>query len=339
MYHSLVQLIAATRLIAREGGATIAELVEHLGITRRSVYRLFDALDELNYPYYRDEEHGGRIKLENPGHPPARWMPMPSVEFDLEDRVVLDWLFDFAAARPSLAEPIRNLRRKLDLMGAMSGYALAAKESGAGPHTERTRILHSAVPGKSTKLQKDSWLPLLLRAAEEHRVCNVSYESRTSGTIASYPVHPLSVFESEDSLYAYVEMPRNGTIRILALERLHELSVSEDRFDPPPGFSAQERLSDPFGIVQDEATAVVLLFAAWQAPYVKERAWPPTYRFIDRPDGRLEMRFVTRGIYGLKRWILGWAEEVEVLEPEGLRREIADAIASMRRIYAKSAKR
>jgi len=31
-------------------------------------------VDELNYPYYRDEKHGGHIKLENPGHPPARWM-------------------------------------------------------------------------------------------------------------------------------------------------------------------------------------------------------------------------------------------------------------------------
>jgi predicted DNA-binding transcriptional regulator YafY len=333
LYHSLIQLISAARLIAREGGTTVQEIAKNLDTTTRSAYRVIAALEELYYPLFKDEEHGGRLKLVNPGYPPAKWIPLPPVEFTLEDRMILDWLFESEGSKPGLAEPIRNLRRKIDLAGAMSGFALSPKESGAGPRTSHAKLLHSSTPGKATRLRNEAWLTEILRAVEEHRVCSVSYESRSSGVISTYPVNPLAAFDSEDSLYLYVELPSSGAIRILALERIHEFSVAKERFMPPAGFNAGERLGDPFGIVQGEATPVVLLFSEEQAPYVRERAWPESYQFIEREDGSLKMRFTTRGIYGLKRWILGWMDEVEVLEPESLRKEIIEAIEAMRGIY------
>ena len=47
MYHSLIQLLAAAKLIARSQGATMAELEEKLGLSRRSVFRALEAMDEL----------------------------------------------------------------------------------------------------------------------------------------------------------------------------------------------------------------------------------------------------------------------------------------------------
>ena len=335
MYHSLVQILAAARLIGKESGTTLAELQEHLGIARRSVFRTLEALDELGYPYYRDEEHDGRYKLVHPTFPPAKWLPLPPVEFSTEDRIVLDWSFETAAKNPALAVPIRNLRRKLDLIGALSGYALAPKKTGAGEGTGRPSLMRASQPGKATHLRDEAWLEMLFSAIEFKKVCSITYESRSTGSVETFPIHPLAAFESEDGLYAYAEIPSSGRIRIIALERLHDFVETGDSFEPPLGFDVRERLSDPFGIVQDEEIYVALLFSADQAPYVRERAWPESYHFVDHADGEVEMRFTTRGIYGLKRWILSWAEAVEVLEPASLRKDIAITIAMINEIYAR----
>lgn len=134
MYHSLIQLLAAAKLIARDQGATMAELEEKLGLSRRSIFRVLEAMDELGYPYWNDREHGNRYRLVDGGYKPSWWVPLPSVEFSLEDRVVLDYLFESASHTPGLAQELKELRRKLSLSGAAAGYAMEPKGSGAGTH-------------------------------------------------------------------------------------------------------------------------------------------------------------------------------------------------------------
>jgi hypothetical protein len=117
----------------------------------------------------------------------------------------------------------------------------------------QARLLHSMTPGKATCLKNEAWLPEILRAVKDRIICSVPYESRSSGIISTYPVHPLAAFESEDGLYLYVELPGSGSIRILALECLQEFGVGTERFESPAGFSAEERLADPFGLRDDQS--------------------------------------------------------------------------------------
>ena len=112
MYHSLIQILSAAKLIGRISGATIGELEENLGITRRSVYRVLEALDELQYPYYKDEENGNRYHLVEPERSTSWWLPLPTVTFDLEDRILLDFLFKSTAKDPALAPAVRRSARE-----------------------------------------------------------------------------------------------------------------------------------------------------------------------------------------------------------------------------------
>lgn len=335
MYHSLIQVLSAAKLIGRLSGATIDEIEDKLGISRRSVYRVLETLEDLGYPYYKDEEHGNRYRLVDAGKPTQWWMPLPSVSFDLEDRVLLDYLFDSAARDPAIASGVRALREKMSFIGASAGYALAPKESGAGPLTKTVHLLSASSIIKASSPKVEKYMKVFLEAAKEKRVCELAYESRESGSVKTYPVHPLALFESEGGLYCYVEVPRHGSIIIIALERVREVKVLDQTFQPPKDFDPEKRLADPFGIVQGEVFAAKLVFSEEQAPYVRDLAWPETYRFEDLPDGRLAMSFETGGAFGLKRWILSWGSNVEVVEPDWLRTEMKEEISAMRRTYAK----
>jgi len=333
MYHSLIQVLTAAKLIGRISGATISELEEKLGISRRSVYRILDALEELRYPYFKDEEHGNRYRLQDPGRPTSWWLPLPSVSFDLEDRVLLDFLFESAARDPALSQTVRKLREKLSLVGAAAGYAFAPKKSGAGETKPAAVLLKSSVASKASSPTVEQYFKILIEAATQRHTCEVSYESRESGDVKTYPINPLALFESEGGLYCYVVVPRHGSIIILALERIRELKTLDLVFTPPTGFDAEKRLADPFGIVQEESFSVLLYFSEEQAPYVRDRAWPDSYCFEELTNGKLSMSFETAGFFGLKRWILSWGVDVEVVKPEWLRKSVIEEIQGVSELY------
>jgi len=338
VYHSLIQLLAAAKLIAREQGATMAELEEKLGLSRRSIFRALEAMDELGYPYWNDREHGNRYRLVGGGYKPSWWVPLPSVQFSLEDRVVLDYLFESASRAPGLSQELKELRKKLSLCGAAAGSALEPKDGGAGPKSQQTpRLLDLRMPPKAMPEDARILIATILDAIHDSIACQVSYESRESGSVKTYRIHPLALFEADGGLYCFVEVARYGSIRMLALERIKELTKLDEHFTPPADFDAQRLLDDPFGIVQGESFPVRLHFDAEQSPYIKERTWPADYVLEPLIDGSLTMSFTTGGLFALKRWIQSWGSSVRVEEPDWLALQIVDDTKKVLGLYSKDA--
>jgi len=71
---------------------------------------------------------------------------------------------------------------------------------------------------------------------------------------------------------------------------------------------------------------VRVIFSTGVARYIRERLWHPTQKFRERPDGRLEMSLRVADTLEVRRWILGYGPEAEVVGPSGLRETLrADA--------------
>lgn len=328
MYHNLIQVLAAARLLNRPHGVSTQEAAERLGIDKRSVYRLFNRLSELGYPLYSDPERGHRYYLTDPGSSRNWWIPLPIVDFSLEDRVLLDWIFENASRQPSLEEPVKELRKKLSFVGAATGYAFEPKETGAGTKPSLALLSAAVNIPKARDERVVERIGLLTEAITERKVCEVSYESRESGEVKTYPMNPLRLFESEGGLYVFVQVKRHGTIRILAIERIRDLSMLDETFSWPKDFNPDMILSDPFGIIQGKRFQVSVRFSEDQAPYIKDRSWPDGYQLLDNDDGSLTMRFETGALFGLTRWILSWGRSATVLEPSWLCDYIRDELKS-----------
>lgn len=59
---NLIKLLQAIDQLSRCGGTTIKELQERLGVSRRSVYRMFDVLESLHFPLLDDDSPGEKEK-------------------------------------------------------------------------------------------------------------------------------------------------------------------------------------------------------------------------------------------------------------------------------------
>ena len=92
---NLVKLLRAIDLLSRPSCASIKELQEGLGISRRSVYRLFDVLESLNFPLVEQEQPGEREKRWSLEEGYLHRMPnlrIPDVKLTPRELLVLTFL-------------------------------------------------------------------------------------------------------------------------------------------------------------------------------------------------------------------------------------------------------
>jgi predicted DNA-binding transcriptional regulator YafY len=121
-------------------------------------------------------------------------------------------------------------------------------------------------------------------------------------------------------------------VRIFAMERIRALDVLRTRFTMPVGFDAQEYLKDAWGIVRGELVAVKVIFAKSVARYIEERLWHPSREVRQLDDGGVEITLRVADTVEVRRWILGYGAQAEVVEPASLREALrAEAEAMVRR--------
>jgi proteasome accessory factor B len=78
---------------------------------------------------------------------------------------------------------------------------------------------------------------------------------------------------------------------------------------------------------------VHLHFAPKVAGNVAEVLWHRSQRIEHRPDGSIDFHARVDGIGEISWWILGYGDQVEVLDPPELRTRIAETVSRMAAIY------
>jgi proteasome accessory factor B len=90
----------------------------------------------------------------------------------------------------------------------------------------------------------------------------------------------------------------------------------------PAGFDAEAYLGSAWGIVRGEQVDVCVVFSRAVAPWVRGRLWHSTQELRELPGGRLELLLRVADTGEVRRWLLGFGTDVEVLAPPALRESI-----------------
>jgi len=118
------------------------------------------------------------------------------------------------------------------------------------------------------------------------------------------------------------------------LSRISSLKVEKTVFAPLPPEDWQAQIEGGFGIFQgSELVPVRLSFAPARAPWIREQHWHPEQVFEELPGGGLVLGFPVADFREVKLKILQFGADVEVLEPQELREEVAREIEVMGKIY------
>ena len=122
---------------------------------------------------------------------------------------------------------------------------------------------------------------------------------------------------------------------MFAPARIRSLRETGRRFDRPADFRIGDYLDGSFHAMRGEGgpRRVRLRFTDEAARYVKLRQWHPSQKIRERRDGTLELTLTVSHLLEVRRWILGYGPECEVLEPAELREQVREGLRKSLDLY------
>jgi proteasome accessory factor B len=123
---------------------------------------------------------------------------------------------------------------------------------------------------------------------------------------------------------------RENELRTFAVERIQSALVGNRRFEIPPDFNFEEFRKTAFNVIWGEPQEVMIRFSPAQAPYIKERTWHPSQHIETEDDGSIVLTMHVADLDEVKRWLIGFGAEAEVIEPDELANEIVHECEEVR---------
>jgi predicted DNA-binding transcriptional regulator YafY len=315
---------------ARGGGVTIDELASLCGVTTRTIRRDLQALEEAGFPLYDD-------KSADDGR--TRWR-------------INGQAFRGLAAGLTLSE-LSALYFSRTLVESLSGTPFrdeveSAFEKLAGvltPHMRQfldqlPRVIatkHDPTrrrPGErdANAAREQQIIARALDATLNLRQASILYYSKSSEREKTYLVHPYRLAYAQGGLYLLAYVPEYCEVRTFAVERIHELSLREERFT-----AIEELPNDAFphslGVHSGPPERVEIEFQPAVADYIRAREWHKSQRLRDTEAGGLLMTLDVCLDRPLQSWILSFGPFARVVSPEQLARDIAGQIEEARAQY------
>ena len=207
----------------------------------------------------------------------------------------------------------------------------------ANSQTVKDRILLEDVPSGQEYLQA------IIEAMKENRVQNITYHSYWKDEENNFDVQPycVKVFRQRWYLVARSTYPyyfEKGP-RIYSLDRIQDLHTTDETFEMPETWRAEDFFDGCFGIIADqsiEPQTVKLKVSAGQANYIRDLALHESQEEVERNEEYSVFEYWLRPSYDFMQEILWNGEDAEVLEPQWFREKIAEKINRMWNKYRSS---
>lgn len=176
----------------------------------------------------------------------------------------------------------------------------------------------------------------LLHAQHTHHSVKLVYDSIFDrGKIQTF-VEPYLVHFMRRAWYVTGRSSfHSHEIRSFHLERIVSLEIQENMmFFTPENWNYDMYRGNAWNMIcGPEDVEIHLHFTKKVARNVAAVNWHKTQKIKKNGDGTIEFFVKVAGTMEILWWILGYGPEVEVIEPESLRREVREGIRAMSRIY------
>jgi proteasome accessory factor B len=303
-----------------ETGIRADEVGRLTGMSKRSAYRDIKALEgELGMP------------LWNPGN--GRWAVesgafLPPLSLTVREAMAVVLAARLMTRYADKYDP--------DLAGA---FIKLANNLPAALQAHVARTLHELAE-RRVDLAFNRHVADLTKAWADRRVVQFKYarahDSGAGRDVRDAVVHPYLLEPSlaTHALYLIGHDETRNAVRTFKVERILDLSVLPRTFEPPDAEQLSRYLRAAWDMIADQPVIeVVLRFAPGVAARVQEATWHPSQRVSPLPDGSLEWRARVAGPVEIRLWILSWGDDVEVVAPVALRRDVAATLDRARARY------
>ena len=173
----------------------------------------------------------------------------------------------------------------------------------------------------------EQYLPVILEALKKNLLLGMTYQSYTRDEANTFEVEPYCLKAFKQRWYLVARSPYYDKIMIYSLDRVKWLGLTDKSFKYPKNFNPEEFFEDCFGIIADQkigVETVKLKVSAGQANYLRSLTLHQTQKEIERTDEYSIFTVRLRPTFDFRQEILSQGCDIEVLEPEWFRNEVAE---------------
>jgi proteasome accessory factor B len=309
-------------LSARSDGATVKEIAAEMGVCEKTVRRDLATFATAGFPLQESvQAHGRKAWRLDIGN----GRPELSFAFDEALALFLGRRFLEPLAGTYLWQAAQQAFKKI--RACLGRSALAYLD------TIAANLHHTAV-GAGDYAGKAEVVDELMRAMEDRRQTIITYQSQRATEPVEYAINPLGIVYHRGSLYLVAFSHDHGEVRHFKIDRIDEIEVGKLPFQMPGDFNLQEHLRGSFGIFHGTGDmAVKVRFLPPVARYVLEGRWHASQKLTRQRDGSVLAEFRLSTTEEIKRWLLSFGRNAEVLAPEELRQEMAEEAGCLASYY------
>ncbi|MCJ7457714.1 MAG: transcriptional regulator [candidate division Zixibacteria bacterium] len=309
------RLLHLLNLLRSRHNLKASDLARECEVTERTIYRDIMSLSSANIPIYFDDGY----KLLTDAF-------LPPLNFSLEEYLLLK--LGLNSSPMSVNTPL----------GKSAKRVLAKIDASLSPEV-KNRLGDLGDPLRiNLKTTGDfSKLGLIFNLIEQSilnkRTVGLDYESLESGK-STRDVDPYALVFKRHSWYLLGFCHYRQETRTFRLNRIKKVTLTDRNFERKSDFSVEEFFRDSWEIYQGKLTEVKLRFLGKAAKVIESGPHHPSEIITKEKDGALLYSVKVKGTEEISRWILGFGEMVEVLEPVDFRENIKDTIQKMQKLYS-----
>ncbi len=176
------------------------------------------------------------------------------------------------------------------------------------------------------------YLPVILESLKKNIALKMTYQSYWRDEANTFEIEPYCLKAFKQRWYLVGRSPYYDKIMIYALDRIHQLELTESSFDYPKDFKAEKYFDDCFGIIADQnvkVETVKLKVSAGQAKYLNSLTLHESQEEIERTDEYSIFTVKLRPTFDFQQEILSMGSDIEVLSPKWFREDTAERVKAM----------
>jgi len=292
-----------------------ARLAQECGVTERSIYRDIISLSEANVPIYYD--NGYKLASDN---------FLPPLNFNLEEYSCLRLALESSplVRTSQKAALLKQVRAKVDAVLSVR----TKEERRTSPEVSHIEIDTTLARERGSRFYSD-----IERAINDRTQLLIDYETIERG-LTRRTVEPYFIIFRGRAFYFVAFCRLRNDFRTFRIDRVNRLRHPGDRFARKKGINARDYFDDSWRLYGGEIVEIVVRFVGPAARVIRSGVHHPREKVEAESDESVIYRVKVSGTEEIQRWILGFGNQAEVLEPESLRTELRQIGKSLSEVYS-----
>lgn len=298
------RLLHILNMLRSRRNLNASRLAEECGVTERSIYRDIISLSEANIPIYYD--HGYKLASDN---------FLPPLNFDFEEYTCLRLALESTPLSKTgrQAEVLKRIKAKIDAQ---------LSEPVKQQRKISVETTHIEIPVTQVLDDAEDYYGFIEQAIIDDLCLDIHYESIDSGRTRRI-VEPYFIVFRSRAFYFVAYCRLRKSLRTFRVDRILDLVMTDEHFVRDGSVNVRDYFEGSWQIWNGEPVEVVIEFTGAAARVVLSATHHYSETIEQLGEDHVTYRVKVNGLDEIKRWILGFGKEAQVMSPHRLREELA----------------